>query len=81
MLNYEVNLGTETIDLEKVMSFFIPVNDKCGSTDPGSDMRSEMRYVLGNAGYKWVVDTLQQRVDQLRVMPIKDYVIGDYPSL
>lgn len=62
MYKYKVNLGSELIDLDEMMEAL--KGDKC--TSHGKDLRKEMRYEFGEAGYKFIVDTIQEQVDNIK---------------
>lgn len=59
---YRVNLGSELIDLDNIMT--VLKGDKCSSL--GKGLRQEMYYQFGQAGYKFIVDTLQEQVDNIK---------------
>lgn len=62
MFKYKVNLDPQLIDLDELMSIF-----KGGVWDGrGADLRRELRYEVGDAGYKFIVDTLQAQVDNIK---------------
>lgn len=62
MYKYKVNLGSELIDLDDMME--VLKGNTC--TTHGLDLRREMLYEFGEAGYKFVVDTLQEQVDNIK---------------
>lgn len=62
MFKYKVNLGSELIDLDDMMK--ILKGDTC--TSHGVDLRREMLYEFGQAGYKFIVDTVQEQVDNIK---------------
>ena len=62
MFKYKVNLGSELIDLDDMMK--ILKGDTC--TTHGVDLRREMLYEFGQAGYKFIVDTVQEQVDNIK---------------
>lgn len=62
MFKYKVNLGSELIDLDDMMK--ILKGDTC--TTHGVDLRREMLYEFGQAGYKFIVDTVQDQVDNIK---------------
>lgn len=59
---YRVNLGSELIDLDNIMT--VLKGDKCSFL--GEGLRKEMCYEFGEAGYKFIVDTLQEQVDNIK---------------
>lgn len=62
MYKYKVDLGSELIDLDDMME--VLKGDVC--TTHGLDLRREMCYEFGEAGYKFIVDTLQEQVDNIK---------------
>ena len=62
MFKYKVNLGSELIDLDDMMK--ILKGDTC--TTHGVGLRREMLYEFGQAGYKFIVDTVQEQVDNIK---------------
>lgn len=62
MFKYKVNLGSELIDLDNIMT--VLKGDGC--TALGEELRKEMLYEFGKAGYKFIVDTLQEQVDNIK---------------
>ena len=62
MFKYKVNLSSELIDLDDMMK--ILKGDTC--TTHGVDLRREMLYEFGQAGYKFIVDTVQEQVDNIK---------------
>lgn len=62
MYKYKVNLGSELIDLDDMMDTL--KGNSC--TTHGVDLRREMLYEFGEAGYKFIVDTLQEQVDNIK---------------
>lgn len=62
MFKYKVNLGSELIDLDNIMT--VLKGDKCSSL--GEGLRKEMYYEFGQAGYQFIVDTLQEQVNNIK---------------
>lgn len=62
MFKYKVDLGSELIDLDNIMT--VLKGDGC--TALGEGLRKEMLYEFGKAGYKFIVDTLQEQVDNIK---------------
>lgn len=62
MYKYKVDLGSELIDLDDMME--VLKGDAC--TTHGLDLRREMCYEFGDAGYKFIVDTLQEQVNNIK---------------
>lgn len=62
MFKYKVNLGSELIDLDDMMETL--KGNIC--TTHGVDLRREMVYEFGEAGYKFIVDTLQEQIDNIK---------------
>ena len=62
MFKYKVNLGSELIDLDNIMT--VLKGDGC--TALGEQLRKEMLYEFGEAGYKFIVGTLQEQVDNIK---------------
>lgn len=63
MFKYKVNLGSELIDLDNIMTV-LKGDDGC--TALGEGLRKEMFYEFGKAGYKFIIDTLQEQVDNIK---------------
>lgn len=59
---YKVDLGSTLIDLDNMMD--VLKGDGC--TALGEQLRKEMFYEFGEAGYKFIVDTLQEQVDNIK---------------
>lgn len=59
---YTVDLGTKTIDLDDILSTF--TGGSC--TDNGAVLRRELQYLFGAAGVKFIVDTLQEKIDNIK---------------
>lgn len=62
MYNYKVNLGSELVDLDRLMD--IIGGEECAQT--GEKLRAELRYLFGEGGYKFIVETLQEQVDNIK---------------
>lgn len=62
MYNYRVDLGSELVDLDRLMD--IISGEGCAQT--GEKLRAELRYLFGEGGYKFVVETLQEQVDNIK---------------
>lgn len=62
MFKYKVDLGSELIDLDDMIE--VLKGDSC--TVRGIDLRYEMLYEFGEAGYKFIVDTLQEQIDNIK---------------
>lgn len=63
MYKYEIDLGSEWIDLDEMMG--ILKGDGCYAAK-GKDLRSEIVYEFGQAGYKFIVEALQKQVDNIK---------------
>lgn len=64
MFNYKVNLGSELVDLDRMMDI-LTNGGKChGSV--GDDIIEELRYLFGDGGYKFIIETLQEQVDNIK---------------
>ena len=59
---YKVDLGYELIDLDDMMN--ILTGNNC--TNRGKDLRNELFYQFGQSGVKFIVDTLQEQVDNIK---------------
>ena len=59
---YKVDLGYELIDLDDMMN--ILTGNNC--IDRGKDLRNELLYQFGQGGVKFIVDTLQEQVDNIK---------------
>lgn len=59
---YKVDLGHQLIDLDDMMN--ILTGNNC--TANGVDLRRELIYEFGNGGYKFIVDTLQEQIDNIK---------------
>ena len=59
---YKVSLGHQLIDLDNMMN--ILTGDNC--TTHGADLRRELIYEFGDGGYKFIIDTLQEQVDNIK---------------
>lgn len=68
--NYKVNMGYDTIDLDELMARITgkpPVTRSVVCQDYRSiDLPQNLVYWLGTAGYKFVVETLQERIDSIK---------------
>ena len=62
MYNYKVNLGSELVDLDRLMD--IISGDECAQA--GEKLRTDLKYLFGEGGYKFIVDTLQEQVDNIK---------------
>lgn len=69
---YKVNMGYDTIDLDELMMYITGQrlsNDTNCPIAPDTrtiDLPNNLKYWLGDAGYKFVVDTLQEQVDNIK---------------
>lgn len=70
---YKVNMGYDTIDLDDLMARITgkqPVTDSpiCQECQDyrSIDLPQNLVYWLGSAGYKFVVETLQEQVDNIK---------------
>lgn len=67
---YKVNMGYDTIDLDELMARITGKQPATGSSicqDYRSiDLPQNLVYWLGSAGYKFVVETLQEQVDNIK---------------
>ena len=63
MYMYKVDLGTKNIDLDSMMD--ILTGEGCDK-GYGDSLRQELYYAFGQAGYKFIVDTLQEQVDNIK---------------
>lgn len=67
---YKVNMGYDTIDLDELMARITgkqPATDSPVCQDYHSiDLPQNLVYWLGSAGYKFVVETLQEQVDNIK---------------
>lgn len=59
---YKVDLGSELIDLDNIM--LVLKGDGC--TSLGEQLRKEIYYEFGEAGYKFIVETLQEQIDNIK---------------
>lgn len=59
---YKVDLGHQLIDLDDIMN--ILTGNNC--TANGVDLCRELIYEFGNGGYKFIVDTLQEQIDNIK---------------
>lgn len=68
--NYKVNMGYDTIDLDELMARITgkpPVTRSLVYQNYSSiDLPHNLVYWLGSAGYKFVVETLQERIDSIK---------------
>lgn len=62
MFKYKVDLGSELIDLDNIMT--VLKGDGC--TALGEGLRKQMLYEFGKAGYKFITDTLQEQIDNIK---------------
>ena len=63
MFKYKVNLGSELIDLDYMMDMFKNCECLRGS---GEKLQSLLISTFGQGGYKFIVDTLQEQVDNIK---------------
>lgn len=63
MYKYKVDLGSELIDLDDMMKV---LHYNTCDIKRGQKLRQEMDYQFGQAGYKFIVDTLQEQVDNIK---------------
>lgn len=67
---YKVDMGYDTIDLDELMAYITgkpPATTSIVCQDYRSiDLPQNLMYWLGSAGYKFVVDTLQAQVDNIK---------------
>lgn len=59
---YKVDLGYELIDLDDMMN--VLTGNNCVSR--GKDMRQELLYEFGKGGMQFIIDTLQEQVDNIK---------------
>ena len=59
---YKVSLGHQLIDLDDMMN--VLTGDNC--TTHGMDLRRELIYEFGDGGDKFIVETLQEQVDNIK---------------
>ena len=59
---YKVSLGHQLIDLDDMMN--VLTGENC--TTRGVDLRRELIYEFGDGGYKFIVETLQEQVDNIK---------------
>lgn len=59
---YKVDLGHQLIDLDDIMD--VLTGNSC--TIQGMDLRRDLIYEFGDGGYKFIVDTLQEQVDNIK---------------
>ena len=59
---YKVDLGYELIDLDEMMDIF--TGNNC--TTRGADLRNDMLYEFRQGGVKFIIDTLQEQVDNIK---------------
>lgn len=63
-------MGYDTVDLDELMAYITgkpPTTTSIICQDYRSiDLPQNLRYWLGSAGYKFVVDTLQAQVDNIK---------------
>lgn len=64
MYNYKVNLGYELVDLDRMMDI-LKNGGGCHDTT-GSKVVEELKYLFGDGGYKFIIDTLQEQVDNIK---------------
>lgn len=62
MYNYKVNLGFEFVDLDRLMG--IIAGGECAQT--GEKLRADLKYLFGEGGYKFIVETLQEQVNNIK---------------
>ena len=64
MYNYKIDLGYELVDLDRMMDI-LTNGGKCqGSV--GDDVIEELKYLFGDGGYKFIIETLQEQVDNIK---------------
>lgn len=63
MFKYKVNLGSELIDLDYMMDMFKNCEYLKGS---GEKLQALLISTFGQGGYKFIVDTLQEQVDNIK---------------
>lgn len=61
---YKINMGYDIIDLDEMMD--ILGGDKCSSDEGRDELRRQLKYYFGDGGYKFIVDTLQEQVDNIK---------------
>ena len=61
---YKINMGYDIIDLDEMMD--ILNGDKCNSDSGREELRRQLKYYFGEGGYKFIVDTLQEQVDNIK---------------
>lgn len=59
---YKVDLGYELIDLDDMMN--ILTGNNCVSR--GEGLRQELLYEFGKGGMQFIIDTLQEQVDNIK---------------
>ena len=70
MYNYKVDLGSELVDLDRLMD--IIGGEECLHTGKSvslsneSKLRADLKYLFGEGGYKFIVETLQEQVDNIK---------------
>ena len=64
MYNYKVELGYELVDLDRMMYILKDGGDCHDST--GGEVIEELKYLFGEGGYKFIIDTLQEQVDNIK---------------
>lgn len=62
MYYYKINLGSELVDLDRLMS--IIGGEDCAQA--GEKLRAELKYLFGEGGYKFIIETLQEQVDNIK---------------
>ena len=61
---YKINMGYDIIDLDEMMD--ILNGDKCSSDSGREELRRQLKYYFGDGGYKFIIDTLQEQVDNIK---------------
>lgn len=64
MYNYKVDLGYELVDLDRMMDILKTGGDCHDSV--GGEVIEELKYLFGDGGYKFIIDTLQEQVDNIK---------------
>ena len=63
MFKYKIDLGEELIDLDYLMG--VLKNEIC-YREVGEKAIAELKYLFGEGGYKFIIDTLQEQVDNIK---------------
>lgn len=63
MFKYSIDLGEQIIDLDYLMGV---LKDEICYKGAGEKAIAELKYLFGDGGYKFIIETLQEQVDNIK---------------